>query len=260
MEGKQKASIDVGDDLRQAVIVGRYEILKFFYGKKIFIFGGLILALYALVTWIMFAFADQDMTVRGATQSYISFLQLLLLIGATLFSSVTIVSEFEGRTALTLFTKPVRKYSIVIGKFCAAYVLNLGIVLLYFVLSAVAVAIKTGGVASEMAASFGYCALYAFSLTGIALFFSALMKKSSSASILTFIFILMAPMVIAMVAVLAMDIDPSEMWYVLDVASAAVVNCFDGPIANPVRDSLVMVLWGLVPAVAGYFLFRRREV
>ena len=104
MDGKQKASIDVGDDLRQAVLVGRYEILKFFHGKKIFIFGGLILALYALVTWIMFAFADPDMTVRGATQSYISFLQLLLLIGATLFSSVTIVSEFEDRTALTLFT------------------------------------------------------------------------------------------------------------------------------------------------------------
>ena len=32
---------DPKDDIRQAVIVGRYEILKFFSGKKIFIFGGL---------------------------------------------------------------------------------------------------------------------------------------------------------------------------------------------------------------------------
>lgn len=259
MDSEQKRQIDVKDDLRQAVIVGRYEILKFFHGKKIFIFGGLIIALYALMTYLMFAFGEDDMTVRGATQSYISFLGLLLLIGATLFSSVTIVSEFEDRTALTLFTKPVRKYSIVIGKFGAAFFLNIGIILIYFILSALAVAIKTGGVASEMAPSFGFCALYAFSLTGIAMFFSALMKKSSSASILTFIFILLVPSIVAMIAALALKIDTAEMWYVLDVASAAVVNVYDGPVEG-VRDALVMIVWGLVPTIAAYFIFRKREV
>ena len=40
-ENSAKPSIDIKDDLRQAAIVGKYEIIKFFSGKKIFIFGGL---------------------------------------------------------------------------------------------------------------------------------------------------------------------------------------------------------------------------
>ena len=34
MDSEQKRQIDVKDDLRQAVIVGRYEILKFFHGRR----------------------------------------------------------------------------------------------------------------------------------------------------------------------------------------------------------------------------------
>ena len=256
---EQNRTVDIKDDLRQAAIVGKYEIIKFFSGKKIFIFGGLIILIAALIAILFMVFPDDVTDAKSVTATFVSFVTLLLLIGATLFSSTSLVSEFEERTALTLFTKPVNKYAIFLGKFGAAYLLNLGTVLVFYILGAIVTACLTGGFAVEIFASFGYASLYAFALTGIGIFFSALMKKSSSASIMTFIFILLVPSIIASIIAIASDRDLTDFWFVLDMAANSLINCFTGPV-NGVRDALVMFTWGLVPAIGSYSLFRRKEV
>ena len=48
--------------------------------------------------------------------------------------------------------------------------------------------------------------------------------------------------------------------YILDSASASVVYTINGTVENGPRDILVMLVWGLVPTIAGYYLFKRREV
>ena len=256
-----KREIDIKDDTRQALIVGRYEIIKFFNGKKIYIFGIIYALVLALLSVVLFFFTDGDPTTEEILPTFISFVTLLLLIGATLFSSVTLVSEFEERTSLLLFTRPIRKGSIFMGKFVAAYLLNMAFVIVYYLLSSVIVGIKTGGFMGSIFTSLVFCAAYVFALTGIAILFSALMKKSSSASILTFVFILLVPSIITMVVMLATGSqDLSGYWYILDVAEASITNSLIGTAENGVRDFFVMILWGLVPAVGAYFLFRDREV
>ena len=256
-----KREIDIKDDTRQALIVGRYEIIKFFNGKKIYIYGIIYALVLALLSVVLFFFTDGDPTTESILSGYVSFITLLMLIGATLFSSVTLVSEFEERTSLLLFTRPIRKGSIFMGKFLAALFLNLAFVVLYYLLSAVIVGIKTGGFTGSMFASMGFSAAYVFALTGIAILFSALMKKSSSASILTFVFILLVPSIVAMIIMLATGSqDLSGYWYILDVASVSITNSISGTVENGVRDFFVMLVWGLVPAIGSYFLFRNREV
>ena len=252
---------DYKDDLRQAMIVSKYEVMKFISGKKIYIFAILEALVLGLLAVVMFFFSNGEISTKGGLATYISFISLLMLVGATLFSSVTLVSEFEERTSFMLFTKPIRKSSIFIGKFLAAYVLNLLFVIAYYILSAILVAIKTGGSAVELLASLGYCAAYIFALTGIAILFSALMKKSSSASILTFVFILLVPsIVVSIVAIATGSMDVSSYWYILDVAEASVPNAISDSVENGARDFFVMILWGLIPAIWAYVLFKRREV
>ncbi len=264
--GNDSASSDgrghgIAEDIRQAGLVSKYEVIKFFSGKKIFIYAGLMILVYGLLTFVFFKFGGDDLSAAENTQTYFSFVTLLLLIGATLFSAGTLVSEFEERTALTLFTKPVHKISIFVGKFAAAYLLNVATMLLYCILVVIAVAIKNHAFATEIIPAFGYCSLYALALTGIAILFSAVMKKSSSASILTFVFILFVPSIVAVLTMaVARSGDVMESWYVLDVAANSMINCFDGPVEHGPRDALVMLLWGIVPSVAAYFLFKRREV
>ena len=257
MVGSIKRNIDLKDDIRQAFIVMRYEFMKFVSGKKIFIYAAINLIILAIVAAIFFT-SSGNTTTEGMMGDFISFLSLILLIGVTLFASVTLVSEFEERTSLLLFTKPIRKGSIFAGKFLAAYLLCFAIVIVYYVASAIITSIETGGFTSKMFPSLGYCALDLFALTGIAMMFSALMKKSSSASILTFVFILLVPAIIQVVVSVTADLDP---WFMLNYAEAAVMNSisgyssYDGP-----RDAAVMFIWGLIPLIASYFLFRGRQV
>ena len=257
-----KAQIDLKDDLRLACIVSKYEGIKFMSGKKILIFGILIAAVLVLISIAVLGFGGDNVTTEGGIYTYISFVELLALIGATLFSSVTLVSEFEERTSLMLFTKPIRKSSIFLGKFAAAFILNFVFILFYYVVAVIMIAIKTGGFTDNIIPSFGLCVAYIFSLTGIAIFFSAWMKKSSSASILTFIFILLVPGIVGLViAAIASSSGASvDLWFILDSASLSVVNTITGEATNGLRDLAVMLIWGIIPTVAGYYLFKKREV
>ena len=51
------------------------------------------------------------------------FLQFLLVLVALLYASAIVADEVDSRTIICLFTRPVRKYSIIVGKFIT-YILN----------------------------------------------------------------------------------------------------------------------------------------
>ena len=81
--------------------------------------------------------------------------------------------------------------------------------------------------------------------------------------ILTFVFILLVPTIIAIaVSIMALSSggDAPDMWYILDYASQSVATSINGTVDNGPRDALVMLVWGLVPLIGSYLLFRRREV
>ena len=258
-----KPQIDLKDDLRQAFIVAKYEIMKFMSGKKILIFGIINALVLAILTIVIFAVQIDNLDAELGVGLYIGVSSWLMLLGATLFSASSLVSEFEERTALMLFTKPIRKSSIFLGKMFASYALNLIFVIIYYIVASVAVFIKTGDFTANIFPSIGYCMLYILALTGIAMLFSALMKKSSSASILTFVFILLVPTIIAL-AIQVISIssggEAPDMWYILDYASQSVATSISGNAVDGPRDALVMLIWGVVPLIGAYYLFRRREV
>ena len=180
-----------------------------------------------------------------------------------MFSSVTLVSEFEDRTSLVLFTKPIRKASIFMGKFMAAYALSLAFMVVYYLISAVIVLVKTGGFTASMFPSMLYCAIYIFALTGIAMFFSSVMKKSSSASIMTFVFILLVPGIVSAIIAAAMSSSPEQVldvWYMLNIAEGVITDCITGKATEELRAVIVMLVWGLVPMLASLRIFRNKQV
>ena len=72
-ENTAKPSIDIKDDLHQAVIVGKYETIKFFSGKKIYIFGGLIILVAALIAILFTVFPDDVTDTKTVTATFVSF-------------------------------------------------------------------------------------------------------------------------------------------------------------------------------------------
>ena len=250
------------EDIRQACIVSRYELLKYFSGYKLLIFGIIVIAALVLLTLTSLIF-QKDPSVNDIYTNYVSFVALLALLGAALFTSTTICSEFEERTALVLFTKPIKKSTIFFGKIAIAFVLNVVIFVIYYLVTMLVGLIVTGNVSADLLASFGYLVAYVFALTGIAVMFSSLMKRSSSASILTFIFILLVPSLILSVIMLAQNnMNITDYWYFLDSASTAITYSVSATqtVSDGLRAVGVMLVWGLIPMIIGYLRFVKREL
>jgi len=252
----------VFEDLRQASIVSRYELLKYFSGYKLLIFGIIVAVALVLMTVTCLIF-QKDSSVNEIYSTYISFVALLALLGVALFTSPTICSEFEERTALVLFTKPIKKSTIFLGKIVIGFALNIIVFAIYYLVTMLVGLVITGNVSMDLWASFGYLVAYIFALTGIAVMFSSLMKKSSSASILTFIFVLFVPSLILSVIMLAQNnMNVGDYWYFIDSASTAITYSVSATqtVSNGLRAVVVMLVWGLIPMIIGYLRFAKREL
>ena len=107
------ANADRTGDFMQTVTVAGNEMLKFFRSRKFLMFGALVVALLALTTLLPYAIGSGISGSAGDVFSnYIGYSSFIVLLGATLFASYTIVSEFEERTALVLFTRPIRRSTL----------------------------------------------------------------------------------------------------------------------------------------------------
>jgi ABC-2 type transport system permease protein len=243
------------DDLRQSRVVMKYEFRKHLEGKKILLFGGLIAAVLLLLTVLPYVFGDglpEDASKLGSL--YLMFGSLIVLIAATLFTSGAIASEFEERTALILFTKPIRKWSIYLGKYVASCLLGIVFMVVYYaIVTAVSLAV-TGSIPPHFAASLGLTVLYVLSTSGIAMMISSFAKKSSTAAILTFITLLLLISIVT--GVLTMyNVDT---WFMLDDASNHISTCITGESGTGAAAG-IMGIWALITTALGYFIFKKRE-
>ncbi len=246
------------EDIRQASVVSKYEQIKHITGFKMLIYGVIVVATLALIAVSQILFL-KDSTHETVASLYIDFASTLVLLGATLFASTTLTSEFEERTALILFTKPVKKSSIFIGKFVTSFMINVAIMAAYYIIVAVLSLVLCGEVSPHLLESYGYLVMYIFAVTGIAMMFSAFMKKSSSAAILTFIFLMLGPTLILSVLLIAQGAtDSSGFWYFIDVAKAAISTCISAPVESGKVVGTLFV-WGIIPTILAYIRFNKRE-
>ena len=255
----------VADDLRQSYVVMKNEMTKFFRGKRMLIFLGLAIAVFLLITVLPYLVGESlSKDPEQIILNYISFVSLLVLLAATLFASVTIVSEYEERTALILFTRPIKKSSVFLGKFSASLIIGVAFVIMYYIFVALISLIVARGIDPALAKSLLLAIMYAIGAFGVAILISSIMKKASTSTIITFVILLMILPIISMALSISVDV-----WWMLDQASNAISYILPGnksaldlmqiPVPSVFKESLVMVAWGLVSSVAAYILFKRRE-
>lgn len=279
MFGRSRFYIET-DDLRQAAIVAENEVMKFVKGKRFLVYVLLMAAIFVLVTFLPYAFGSTPGDTKAAiVGSYLTFADGLALIAATLFASTVLVSEFEERTALVLFTRPVKRTTVFLGKFLACYVLEAVMIILYYGLMCLVSFVLVGGVASRVGTSLGIALLYLLAASAVAMFISGMAKKSSVSTVITFLVLLLVIPIISMVLSGAGDIDT---WFMLntddilycvpdyvdqinkvyeDIGDSTGID-MSGSMAEVIdagRAAVVDVVWALVFGLIGWYVFVRRE-
>lgn len=112
--------------------------------------------------------------------SYLSMIELIIIIIASTFGGNMIAEDFEKRTGNLLFPK-ITKDRLLLGRIIARYLyvaLSIGF---YYLLVGIMTVIKYGGVPKIIWGSMGWALLYGFLLFSFFIFLSSFMKRSSSA-------------------------------------------------------------------------------
>ena len=201
---------------RQSLVVMKNEIKKYFSGKRMYVFSALLAIIVFVIVVAPYMFGGEAHPVYFLMMS-----SLVVLMAATLFASISIVSEYEERTALIVFTRPIRKTSIFVGKALACLVLTIGFMILYYVIAIIVSAAINHSVSSDIFVSLGLACAYAFGTVGIAMFVSSIMKKGSTATIITFV--ILAVIITAFSLVLSAA--NVESYWMIDQAANSITTC-----------------------------------
>jgi len=254
-------------DFNQAITVVKYEILKYLRGKKLLVFIGLMALILGLLTAMPYLLGDGlPSESKELMLFYISFSTILIILAVTLFAADSIASEYEYRTGLLLFPRPMKRESMFIGKFVASYLVSAAMILLFYISVFIISYAVTGEVISEGFTSLGMALLYILAATGFGFMLSAFMARGNTAAIMLFATLLLIFPIIDSVFMFA-AIEPV---FSLSYSGDAVYNAVAG---LTTQDSMgftiyyaqlstavpVLVAWTVLTAAIAVLKFKRRE-
>lgn len=205
-------------------IVAGYEFLKHLRRKRLYwILGVVVVAELAVLIGLPAALGGYPDDVMR-TAAMLSIGPSLATLGAVFFAGDAIAGEFERKTGYILFPNPVRRSTLVIGKYLACYAAVLLLTLLGYVIVCIALLAIYGHIPIETAGSFGLCVLFAGSVLSLTFFFSSISKGGMGATVITLVFIMIISGVIG--GILAMADLPS--WFLLSTAGDSTFTIYGG--------------------------------
>jgi len=185
---------NIPSDMKQVMLVTRYDIYKHLRSKRLL---GLLIV-EALLLLLILALPpllgnEYNKNPDGYLASFTSSntINLLIVIGATLFAGDAIVSEYQNRTGYLIFPNPTKKSVLFAGKFLASVIIIDGAVLIWYGVGIISGVAITGSVTVLAFYSLLLALLYSVACIGVGFFLSALMKGSTGALVFTFALLFM---------------------------------------------------------------------
>ncbi len=204
----------MGGEVLDTYLSFRFELTKHLRRRRLLIVAALAVLVPLLFNIVPIfeniAFADFADTFAAVVLQFVS---MLIVISAALFAGDAVSSEFENKTGLLLFPTTQSRTSIFVGKYVAALLTTFLVVAVYYAVTAVEVAViyGAGEVPAKMAQSFGLALLYSASVVSLVFFFSSIMKRAISSTILAFVALILVLPIMAQVLAFV-DVEP---WFIV---------------------------------------------
>jgi len=210
--------------LEKLRIVAGYEFLKHIRRKRLYVILGLTLLAELLVLILVPVLGDGYPDNVKVMAAVLSIGPSLATIGAIFFAGDSIAGEFESKTGYILFTNPVGRMTLVIGKYLACYAAVILLVVLGYVIVSISLLVIYGSIPIETLSSFGLCLLYTGSVLSVTFFFSSISKGAMGATVITLVFIFVISGIVD--SVLAMTGQPH--WFMLSTNGDSIATVYGG--------------------------------
>jgi ABC-2 type transport system permease protein len=208
------AKEDTVSDLFHVYLNARFEIKKHMSRRRLM----LVVVLAILLPILFYAVPplfnqDYANTANEFASSNLNFISLLIVLSAAMFAGDSVVTEFEKRTGLSLFSTPQRRTSIFAGKYIAAILATWLAVSCYYLVTALEIGqiYGFGKISTDFVKSFLISLSYACSAVSVCYFFSCLLKRTITSTLAGFFVLMMILPIVSQVTMVA-DVNP---WFIL---------------------------------------------
>jgi ABC-2 type transport system permease protein len=205
------------------VVIG-YEFLKHIRRKRLYVILGLTLltelAVLILLPVLQGSYPDNVMVMAAILTIGPS----LAAIGAVFFSGDAIAGEFENKTGFMLFTNPVKRVTLIIGKYLASFIAVIILIIVGYLIICISLLAIYGSIPVETLKSFGLALLYGGSVISVTFFFSSFSKGAMGATVITLIFL----MVISPIVDTVLLMTDTPHWFLLSTAGDSIATVYGG--------------------------------
>ena len=208
-------------------VVTKYEFLKQYRRKRFY--GALAITVLAVVlTIVLYKGLDLPgrMRIPDSPELFAMFvtsMSSMAILGAVFFAGDAIVSEFERKTGYILFPNPVKRTTLVVGKYIACVVATAIIIIIAYLMSAGALLGFYQQVPGGILGSMAIALMLACSVISMAFVFSSVFKGGMGATIAT----LLTYMVIFSVISSALSFAGYDPWFMPNRAADAMAATYN---------------------------------
>lgn len=261
----------------QVGTITKYEMVNYFRSRRFYVLLIIGLVISALLTALVGYYRPSSFL--STTLSFYSSwwgmsITFVIILSGIFYGGDAISGEFQNKTGYFLVANPLRRSSIYIGKWIAAFIASV-ITLGAFT----AIAISNGlyyfgfNIPYQLWESLLFGLLYLIAVLGFTFFFSSLFKSSSMSILVTVILFLFGFMLIEELVRGLVKIEP---WFVITYGSEIISNVFTVPYPTTTRLGFgpnaltvyavtipegiaILLAYFVVTAVLGLLVFERKE-
>jgi ABC-2 type transport system permease protein len=260
-------------------IVIKFEFLKHIRRARLWIILGIALLAEALVLILVPALMENGYPDNvNIMAAMLTVGPSLAALGAVFFAGDAIAGEYESKTGFLLFTNPIKRDTLWVGKYLASFVAVALLMVFSYIIIAISLLAIYQEVPVEIFQSFGLAMFYAAATLSTTFFFSALSRGSMGATIMTLVFI----WVICGILESVLMFTGNPYWFILSAGGDSIATVYGGldqlmggfggfgGMGGDMFDrfktpTLGMASWGMAiyfvgGFIASIFLVRRRQL
>ena len=218
--------MDDKSSIAQMFTIAKYQFLNYIRSKRIFILLAITVAISVTYSIVMWKHVNPEyLTSNDYISRWVSFLSFLIVLASLFFGGDAIAGEYGKKTGYFLFPNPIKRWSILWGKFLASYLASLIVILLYWSVAIGETYIAKKEIAVEVFYSMGLSFLYLLSVLALTYLFSSFFKNSAISITITAIIYFFVFNIVNSIAMLT-GVEP---WFSITYAGGVIENVLKDP-------------------------------
>jgi ABC-2 type transport system permease protein len=264
--------------VQQTLIVTKYELLNYFRTRRFYIILGIGLAISAILTALVAYYRPATLLDNALTfyQSWWGMsVDFIVVLAGIFFGGDAISAEFQNKTGYFVVGHPIRRAAIYAGKWIAAFIASVIVLLVYTALAVGNGLFYFGAtVPWPLGEAVGLGLLYLVAVLAFTFLFSAMFKTSAMSILVTAILLLFGFSIIQSLVVALASTEP---WFLLtyggSIISAVLQSSYPAHVVTVRTFGVAVVtytpyIWEGIVILLGYFvacaglglwLFERKE-